>query len=262
MHWDAMFEQVEFLIQGYLLPPTIGRLEVSPSFIIEDASKNLEGFSALAFVGVEDEPNFFRKATSKMNLFLLLHALGSGQAATYLLGVATPLPALENLGKNRFSFTNYEKIIHLHEDMQSQFSKPILLTKERFLQLEEDVDRLLDSHLGLALSYYYYAVQASDKRRNTEVIIDLVIAAEALFSREQPYTSNLVRRLSSFVAQNELERKKIAKKIGEFYRLRGVIVHGEKKEIPVADIKTASEYIRKAIDRALSSKLYTKAELI
>ncbi|MFQ5759247.1 MAG: hypothetical protein ACE5IF_06180, partial [Candidatus Bathyarchaeia archaeon] len=68
-----MFKQVEFLIQGYLLPMTMGRLQISPNFVIEDAiaKEDSREFFALAYVGVKDEPNFFRKALSKMNLFLL-----------------------------------------------------------------------------------------------------------------------------------------------------------------------------------------------
>lgn len=55
MHWDIMFKQVEFLIQGYLLPMTIGRLQISSSFVLEDATakKDSKGFFALAYVGVE-----------------------------------------------------------------------------------------------------------------------------------------------------------------------------------------------------------------
>jgi len=262
-----MFKQVEFLIQGYLLPITIGRLQISPSFVIEDATskKGLARSFALAFIGVGDEPNFFKSASSKMNLFLLLHALITGQAATYLIGAAIPLSTLDDLGKNRVTFGDYEKIIHLNEALNSEFSKPILLTKERFLQLEENMDRILDGHVGLALRYYYRAAQASGKRRVAEVVIDLAVAAEALFSRERPYTANLKRRLSNFIADNELERSEISKKIGEFYRLRGLIVHGEKihaRKIPLVDVRTASEYIRKAIDKALSSRLYTKTDLI
>lgn len=259
-----MFKQVEFLIQGYLLPLTIGRLQVSPSFLIEDAiaKKDVEGFFALAFIGVKDEPHFFMNARSRMDLFLLLHALITGQAATHLMGVATPLSTLADLGKNRVTFPNYEKVIHVNEDMKSELSKPIFLTKERFLQLEADVDRILNEHIGLALSYFYYAAQADRRRRFREVVIDLAIAAEALFSREPPYRGNLKRRLSCFIADSELERKKIARKIGDFYRLRGAIVHGGKKEIPLDDVRTAWGYIQKAIDKALSSKLYTKAELI
>ena len=262
-----MLKQVEFLIQGYLLPMTIGRLQVSPSFVIEEAvsKKDLGGFFALAFVGVKDEPNFFKRASSKMNLFLLLHALITGQATTYLRGAAIPLSTLDDLGKNRVTFPGYEKVVLLDENMKSELSKPILLTKERFLQLENDMDRILDGHVGLALRYSYRAAQASGKRRVAEVVIDLAIAAEALLSRESPYTANLKRRLSIFIADNETERSEIFKKIGEFYRLRGLIVHGERinaRKIPLVDVRAASEYIRKAIDKALSSKLYTKAELI
>jgi len=188
--------------------------------------------------------------------------LTSGQAANYLQGPAISISTLKDLGKKRISFPSYEKVIHLNEDIQSEASKPILSTKERFLQLEKDRHKIMDEHLGLALSYYYYAIQASNKRRFAEVVIDLAIAAEALFSKETPYTSNLKCRLSLFIADDELERKNIAKKIGDFYSIRGAIVHGETREIPLDEVRIAWEYIKKAIDKALTSGLYTKAELI
>jgi len=244
---------------------TIGRLHISRNFVIEDAINMKDvgkGSFTLAFVGVEYTPEAFRRASSKIDLFLLLHALVTGQAVTYLHGGGTPLSALENLGKNRISFPSYGEVVHDNEDFRSMFSKPILMEKERFLQLEQDMERILDEHVGLALAYYYYAAQAYTKGRKAEVVIDLAIAAEALFSKEPPYTSNLRRRLSGFIAQDALEREEIAKKTEEFYRLRGAVVHGGKKEIPPAIVRTAREYVRKAIDKALSSHLYTKVELI
>ncbi len=259
-----MLKQVEFLLQGSLLPLTMGRLHVSPSFIIEEATskKDYGGPFALAFVGVRDEPEFFRKASSKVEFFVLLYALITGKAVTLTTGGSTPLSTLDNLGKNRISFSSYRKVVHYGEDFQSMFSRPVLLTKERFLQLEEDKNIILDQYVGLALLYYYYATRASRERRVAEVVIDLAIAAEALFSREQPYTAHLKRRLSSFIARDKFERKEIEKKMGQFYRLRGTIVHGERKGIPPADVRRVSDYIRRAIDKALSSKLYTKAQLI
>ncbi len=257
-------KQVEFLVQGHLLPMTIGRLKVSPRFVIESAiaKKDIKGIFALAFLGVEDETNFFTKARSTMNLFLLLHALTTGQAVTHLMGIATPLSALADLGKNRVTFPSYEKVTHLNEDWKSKLTKPILLTKKRFLRLETDMDRILDEHVGLALRYFYYAAQADSRRRFAEVVINLAISAEALFSKEPPITGNLKRRLSRFIADGELERERIAEKIGKFYRLRGAIVHGGKKEVPLDTVRTAWGYIQKAIDKALSSRIYTKAELI
>jgi len=71
---------------------------------------------------------------------------------------------------------------------------------------------------------------------------DLVIAAEALCTTEPPYKSNLKRGLSKFIADDELEREEIAERIGKFYRLRGAIAHGGKKEIPLADVRIASGY--------------------
>jgi len=259
-----MLNQVEFLLQGPLLPLTIGRLHVSPSFRIEGAAgeKTAGGSFALAFVGVMGEGDIIRKASSRVEFFVLLYALATGHAVTSTVGGATCLSTLDDLGKNRISFPSYERATRRNEDFQSVSSKPILLTKERFLQLEEDKDRILDEYVGLALTYYYYAVRASKKGSPAEVVTNLAIAAEALFSKEQPYTAHLERRLSGFIAHDEFERKEITKRIGEFYRLKEAVVRGEKRGIPPADVRRVSEYIRRAIDKALSSKLFTKAQLI
>ncbi|MGA2767149.1 MAG: hypothetical protein ABSF24_02385 [Candidatus Bathyarchaeia archaeon] len=255
-----MLKQVEFLIRGSLLPSTIGQLQVCERFVLEQVFGENES-AAIAYFGVEDAPDYFITASSYVDFFLLLNALLTGRPATYRSGIGTTISALDELGRRRVSFTNYRKVTVLDEDMGSILSESILLTKERFLHLEKDMQRIMDEQLGLALRYYYNAVQASS-RMQVEVVIDLAIAAEALFSTGGNYKSNLKRRLSSFIEPDELKREEMAKQIGKFYDLRGAIVHGGRKEIPLVDVRIAGEYIRKALDKALSSKLYTKEDLL
>jgi len=260
---NIVIHQIESLLSGNLLPPTIGRLQVSKRLIIERAWETYSsGEFALAYVGWEDEPNFFMKAILYMDFFLLIHALICGTPVTHIRGPANPISKLSELGKRRFYFSKYEKITVPQEDLHSELSKPILSTKDRFLQLEKDTQRIIDGHVGLALRYYYFALQANNRGRIEEVVIDLAIAAEALFSTRKNFTKNLKRRLSSFIADDESERGEIAKRIGDFYHLRGTIVHGGKKRINLNDIGIVSIYVQKAIDKALSFRLYSKKEFI
>lgn len=98
------------------------------------------------------------------------------------------------------------------------------------------------------------------------MIIDLAITAEALFTNDNKnITRNLKSRLSSFTADNESEKDEIMKRIDEFYGLRSTIVHGNKKNFSLSDANLtgmAKTYIRKAIDKALTLKLYSKDELL
>jgi hypothetical protein len=68
-----MLNQVEFLITGYLLPPTIGRLQISKRLILE----KMRGINVYArndvnvraYVAVEDELRYFQKASSYLDFF-------------------------------------------------------------------------------------------------------------------------------------------------------------------------------------------------
>lgn len=260
-----MLKQVEFLITGYLLPFSIGRLQISERLILEKVRGIHEyarnDVEARAYVAVEDEPYFFQKASSYLDFFILIHSLTNFSSASYSIGPAIELSNLDELGKE--SVSGYEKVIVLNESMESPFCKPILSAKERFLQLEEDQLKIMDGYLGLALRYYYYTARANNLQRIAEVIINLSISAEALFSTGRDFKTNLKCRLSSFIADSEPERDEISQRIGDFYDLRSGIVHGRirKKKIPVEVIYPRT-YIKKAIDKALNLKLYSKKELL
>jgi len=263
---------VEFLIEWNLLPSVIGRLQVSERLVIEDAWNQQRDYLTngksksyvLAYVGVEDEPSFFNTAVSYIEFFLLICALTSDISGTYQLGIGTQISDFSELGKRRIGFPSYEKVEVLSSP--PELMEPILAAKSRFLQLEKDRQQIMDGYLGLALRYYYFALQSYYRNRIDEMIIDLAITAEALFTKESKnITRNLKCRLSSFIADNELERGEIVKKIDEFYSLRSAIVHGNKKSFSLSDVKltgTAKTYIQKAIDKALTLKFYSKEELL
>jgi len=260
-----MLKQVEFLITGYLLPPSIGRLQISERLILEkvrgihDYARN--DVEARAYVAIEDEPSFFQNASSYLDFFILVHSLTNFSSLSYSIGPAIELSNLDDLGKE--SVSGYEKVIVLNESIESPFCKPILSAKERFLQLEANRQKIMDEYLGLALRYYYYTARANNLQRIGELIINLSISAEALFSTGRDFKTNLKYRLSTFIADSEQERDEISQRIGDFYDLRSVIVHGRmrKKNIPV-EVIYPSNYIKRAIDKAFNLKLYTKKELL
>jgi hypothetical protein len=262
--------QVEFLVEGNLLPMTIGRLQVSENLILESAwepEKSLTGRHrsfALAYVGVEDDPqpSSFLFERDYLDFFLLIHSLITGQPTTQCMGAGTEIPDLAMLGSRRVSFPDYEKITVLDENLESEFSKPILLAKERFLELEKDREAIMNGYLGLALRYYYFALQANERGHLDEVVVNLVIAAEAIVSTGEKYTENFKRRIPILISDNESIRAYIEKELGCFYGLRGAIVHGGRKEIILDDVRRVSGYIARAIDEALSLRYFSKEELI
>jgi hypothetical protein len=262
--------QVEFLVECNLLPMTIGRLQVSETLIFEQAlswGTTPTGQSksyALAYVGVEDDPkpHYFLFARAYLDFFLMIYSLTTDQPVTHFMGVGTKIPNLEALGTKRVSFPDCEKVTVLNENMESVFSKPILSAKQRFLKLEEDRQTIMQGYLGLALRYYYFALQANERGHFDEVVVNLAIAIEAIVSTGKNFTKNLKQRVSILISDDESEKTDIAKKLGDFYDLRGAIVHGGRKEIPLADVRMVSGYVRRAIERVLSLKLFSKKELI
>ncbi|MCP8306267.1 MAG: hypothetical protein H3Z49_04070 [archaeon] len=247
------------------MPFTIGRLQVSERLILENAWEKYPSsdsqFFAFAYVGSEDESNHFTEAITYIDFFLLLRALLYNTVVTHKVGAATPISTLNDLGKKKVSFPKFKKA-NIEEDMNSELSKSILLTKEYFLKFEKDFQRIMGGYLGQALRYYFFALQTFDRGHLDEVLNNLAITAEVLFSNREKIKENLKCRLSSFIADDETERFEISKRIGDFYDLRSAIVHGGKKKITFNDVKIPSIYIQKAIDKALSSKLYLKEELI
>lgn len=267
-----MLHQVEFLIEGYLLPPTMGELRVSEKLLLEQAwrkeSESLPSYEqksyTLVYVGVEapKEANFFLIAQNYLDFFVLIYSLVSGQPVTTRMGIGTTLNDLSSLGANRISFPSFEKIHVLGEHKDNFLSKPILKAKERFLQLLPNRQRIMESPLGLALIYYYLAVLAS-RRRLEEAVIHLMIASEALLCTETTkIRENLSRRLSALVAEDEAEKGEILRKMRKLYELRCGIVHGGGKKPSRNDVKILFNYVRRVVERGLSLRNLSKEELV
>lgn len=267
-----LLHQVEFLIEGYLLPLTIGELRVSDKLILERVWRSGRESRlshepadyAIAYVGVATpkETNYFPIAGDYLDFFLLLYSLVSGQAVTLTMGGGTTLDDMNSLGAKRITFAGFEKIHVLGEHKDDLFSRSILDTKERFLQLLPDRQRIMGSPLGLALTYYYLAVRASE-RRLEEAVIHLMIAGEALLCTETiRIRETLSRRLAALIAQNETEKAEISKKMRKLYELRCGIIHGGGKKPSLSDVRTLFNYVRRAIERGLSLKHLSKKELV
>ena len=267
-----MLHQVEFLIEGYLLPPTIGRLRVSAKLILEQAWRrdsesrlsHEQRHYTIAYVGVSTskQTNYFRIAGDYLDFFLLIYSLVSGQPVTTRMGAGTTLNDLSPLGAKRIGFPSFEKIHVLGEPKDDFLSKPILDAKERFLLLLPDRQRIMESSLGLALKYCYFAVLAS-QRRLEHAIIDLIIAGEALLcTTTEDIGKNLSRRLSALIAENETEKAEISKKMRKLYGLRCGIVHGGGKKPSLNDVQILFSYVRRAIEGAISLRNLSKDELL
>lgn len=137
-----------------------------------------------------------------------------------------------------------------------------LTQKKRFLLLLPDRQRIMESPLGLALIYYYFAVLAS-RRRLEEAVIDLVIACEALLCTDtKKIRENLSRRLSILIAENEMEKAEISKKMRELYELRSGIVHGGGKKPSLNEARVLFDYVRRAIEQGLSLRHLSKEKLV
>ena len=267
-----MLHQIEFLIEGYLLPPTIGRLRVSEKLMLEKVWRRGSEFRlshepadyAIAYVGVATpkEANYFLIARDYLDFFLLIYSLVSGQPVTQTIGIGTTLDDMSSLGAERIGFPNFERIHVLGERKDDFFSKSILDTKKRFLQLLPDRQKIMDRPLGLALIYYYFAVLAS-RRRLDEAVINLMIAAEALLCTDtKKIRKKLSRRLSTLIAEKETEKATILKKMRELYDLRSGIVHGGGKKPLRSDVKILFKYVKRAIECSLSLRHLSKEELV
>jgi hypothetical protein len=181
---------------------------------------------------------------------------------TFKTGIGTELKDRDSLGKNRFTFPDYEKIHVMTSVKEGFWTKPITQTKELFLKLLPKRERIMESHVNLSLIYYYVAVQAS-QRRLEQSIINLIIALEALLIKEgDKIRGCLATRVAALVAENEEQRTLIAKQMKELYDLRSHIVHGRGKKPSFNDTKQLFNYTRKSLEKTLYLEALSKEELI
>lgn len=269
--------QVEFILEGNLLPTTIMDDRVTNIFLLEQTfggqllSSQLgdQKSYARAYIATDDDPNPFPRlsfAVGYLEFFLLIHALTTGEPVTHRIGVSSVIPSLDFLGRKYFTFPAFEKIrpedSNMRNDLNSVLSKPFLATKSKFLELIENRQRIMEGYLGLCLRYYYFATQAFQNGRYEMVVLNLATVAEALVSTGNFYGSNLERRIPRLIAEDLKERKRIAEILGKFYRLRSLIVHGERVKISRNDFREARIYVKTAVEKAMSLGYFSKHELI
>jgi hypothetical protein len=257
--------QVEFLVEGYLLPPTIEKLRISRNLILEQvrSEEKPDADVTVAYVGVSSlgEKNYFPDAMAYMDFFLLIYTLMSGQKVTSKIGVGFALDNIKSLGRNRVSF-HVEKVHVLgkHKHKDDPLAKNILAVRKRFVQLLPDRQKIMNGHLELALTFYYVAVHA---RRWEEAVISLMIAAEALLCTETKFIrKNLSRRLPVLIEKDDTKKNEVAQKMLELYELRSCIIHGAGRKPSFNDTRVLFDYVRRAIERGLSLRRLSKKELV
>lgn len=255
--------QIEAIINLKILP-IFERLKISDRLILEQVAFPSGDLCYLAYIGVEDEPYHFNTANSYLELFVLTCALASDISANYRLCGGIEISDLNELGEQRV--TGFEKVHVLDENMQLPMNKPFLVVKKRFRELEEDRQGIIESDIGLALRYYYFGLQAyyREPKRIDEMVRNYATSLEAFLKERRDKSPQIIDKLSRFIANYEIKRE-ITNKMKKFYDLRNNIVHGDKKIITSEDFKNTLEvkrYIHKAIDKALSLKLYEKTKLI
>ena len=240
-----------------------GEAHISKHLLIEAVySINLEPEKfnyALAYLATQKEDNYFITAKNQIDFFVIIYSLVSSSPLTVKMGFGTPLEDLESLGKKRVGFQEFEKL-HFDGVFPKGYFNTILKTKDRFLQLLPERQEIMESHMGIALIYYYFALRA---RMLEETIIDLMIAIEALLiTKDTRIRSPLSDRLSTLIAKNEMDKMSISKRMRELYDLRSNIVHGGRKKHTIDDMRTLLNYVQRAIDRALTLRTMSKKELI
>jgi hypothetical protein len=257
--------QVEFLVEGYLLPPTLEKLRISKNLILEQVcSQEKPGLDVtVAYVGVNSvgEKNYFPDAMAYMDFFLLIYTLMSGQRVTHRIGAGTTLDNMKSLGSRRVSF-HVEKVhvMGKHKHKDDLLAKNILAVRRRFVQLLPDRQKIMNGHLGLALTFYYVAVHA---RRWEEAVISLIIAAEALLCTEtKQIRRNLSGRLSALIEKDDTKKNEVVRKMLELYELRSCIIHGGGKKPSLNDTRVLFGYVRRAIERGLSLRRLLKKEFV
>ena len=139
--------QVEFLLEGDLFPPTLGKLQVSNTLILEQTwNPNIDSHPtgqqesySIAYVGVKGDPkpHFMLQASSYLDFFLLIYSFTATTPVIKFMGIGTEIPDLRALGTHRVSFPDVKKITYDKEYPESKFSQPILSAKKSFPRTSE-----------------------------------------------------------------------------------------------------------------------------
>jgi len=216
---------------------------------------------AVAYVASGDTLREGVDARKYLDFFLLLYSYVASKRVLMFGGLGTNLKRLEDLGTQKFSHTSYTKISSTVKEPHPLWDKGVIKTKELFLELEPDREKIMNCHLGLALRFYYLAVSAAERMSRDEFIVHLTITTEALIQTDGKLTQNIRRRMSALIGTDSSDRKEVYRSIGKLYGVRSKVVHGHKPKIKIAETKQLDGYVRRAIEDALKLRHLSKKEL-
>lgn len=242
--------QVRFTLVGFILPPLRTEIKVTDRLIlrkpkepsdqmVQIGNELVPATDALVWITTDESQDKFKLAEEYLQKFLELFLLTNGHVVRiYKYGSAV------NLAKHKFGEIDYGEMKGMK-----------MLRAEGEIKLWSDLDDLKwtfpklfnilqsgeNAYLRLALSYYHRAVLSN---KLEEILIDLMICAEALFSKGDEYGKTIASRLSSMVSKDENE---ISKEVKELYGKRSAIVHGSYSKIDPQKIANFFRYLGQAL---------------
>jgi hypothetical protein len=101
--------------------------------------------------------------------------------------------------------------------------------------------------LSVAIRRFNYAYE---RDKLEDKLVDFMVAFEALFFKEGEsgeFRHKLSIRVSRFLEDEYIQRKRIAEKVNSFYDERSKVVHGEKVELKDDFVRTVEDLLRKSI---------------
>jgi len=246
--------QVKYTVIGFLIPPLANRIEVTDRLILKREEKlerfgNRRVWATDAYVRVTTEDDskdseIFRKAEDYLIQFLELFTLETGnKVRIYRRGIAVPLSD-SRLGEARggdaeisgmgvFKAEEEKRLWYIIDDIKWIFDK-----------LHQYLERKENQYLRLALSYYHRAILTE---KTEEALVDLLIAAEALFyTGPNSHRKEISERLGKLAASKD-NIEEIIQRTKKLYDRRSAVVHGGITSIPMRDISYLFRDIRSAL---------------
>lgn len=245
--------QLRFTLVGFILPPLRPEIKVTDRLILRKPKEPNEQMvqignelvpatDALVLITTDGSQDKFKLAEEYLQKFLELFLLTNGHTVRiYRYGAAV------NLAKHKFGEIDYGEMKGmkmLRAESEIKLWSDLDDLKWVFPRLFNTLQSEENAYLRLALSYYHRAVLSN---KLEEILIDLMVCAEALFSKGDEYGKTIASRLSFMVRKDEKERDEINKELKELYRKRSAIVHGSYSNIDPQKVANLFRYLGQAL---------------
>lgn len=134
---------------------------------------------------------------------------------------------------------------------EENYLKIIKLTPDKIINLNELINRIypnlkFDTYIGFAFENYFTSFNASHLHF---AFLTLCMSLETVISGNQELLYRLKRSVSILVGDNQLACKNITAEIGDIYKLRSKIVHGEPFDIK--NIHSKIKYLQNLVSRTI-----------